>query len=549
MAALECKVKHPAGLLLFPSAQSNPDGGQRVQRESAPRATLPGRARQRYLVLHLPAFALERCGFDASDLAVCVAESKQAMRLVSLTPAALKQGLCIGMTLGEARAQEPSILVHPFEPAEHLQDRQALLEAFSGFSDRLSLWGSQDLLMEISGVIRIFGGEQSLIEHIRSRAGELGHVCRVGVADDPHTAWAVATYAVKDTCVAVGQSHEALASLPFEALQPSGELAQSIRVLGIRTVGEWASLDAASVAGRFGKEGIQLHRIARGSGAELVPWNQLGLHRFAERAVLGEASSRLEPIYFVLPGLLTQLQESLEKAEALVVRLAVHLILERGTPYVLRLRVGQPTRQSERLRQVLMVRLEQLRLDAPVEEVLLEVEEHTKQLGWQPGLFGRKQENEPLHDVLARLTTAMGEGSVVGAVCSEALRPEHGWKSREFHLGEPLPLAVQHRRSKEDPVHQQRQWETQGPRPRPLCLLNRPERVELQVEQGEPKRVRLGGSWYSVERCEGPERLSGEWWSADGPWSRDYWVVRTSLGAGWCFCDRDQAWWWHGWFD
>ncbi len=47
----------------------------------------------RYLAVHLPAFRLERCGWEAADVAGLIAEVKNAMRLVALTPATGRRAL------------------------------------------------------------------------------------------------------------------------------------------------------------------------------------------------------------------------------------------------------------------------------------------------------------------------------------------------------------------------------------------------------------------------------------------------------------------------
>ncbi len=57
----------------------------------------------------------------------------------------------------------------------------------------------------------------------------------------------------------------------------------------------------------------------------------------------------------------------------------------------------------------------------------------------------------------------------------------------------------------------------------------------------------MDGRWLDVVEAEGPERLSGEWWSR--PLDRSYW--RATLGDGrvaWLY-QEDGRWALHGWWD
>jgi len=69
-----------------------------------------------------------------------------------------------------------------------------------------------------------------------------------------------------------------------------------------------------------------------------------------------------------------------------------------------------------------------------------------------------------------------------------------------------------------------------APRKRPVRLFRRPERL-VTLEPGRPpKRFQWRRSVYSTYQANGPERLSSEWWQADGGTVRDYWRVQTQDG-------------------
>lgn len=550
-------MRHPSSLVLFPGrgpwpqaeidAKEEPEPA--VEPRSSTSGTEGGRARrERVLLLHLPAFPLERCGYTAEQVAACVDELKGATRLVAVTPAAAAEGLEPGMTTAEARALFPDVLLEPRDLEGEQEDRQALVQAFSGFTDRIAVWNDTGLVLEVRGTAHLFGGEEGLLERVRERATDLGHACQLAITDDVLAAEALAIWGRGDVVVPAGKAAQALATLPLAALRPSPELAGSLEVLGLRRVEAWARLDPASVAGRFGAEGLRLHRIARGGVASRLPWARAEGGAVAERVVLGGPTITLEPVYFVLSGLVAQVCEELAARDAMAVRLAVHLLLERGPAHVVRVRVGRPTRAVARLEALIRTRLERVRLDAPAVELLIEVEEDTREQAWQPGLLDRGEAGEELLDLVARLGDALGEQAVFSPVPVESWLPEGAWTGRSFEPGAALPRPPVHRKADDDPVAEQRGLEEEGPRPRPTLLLP-PSRIEVQQRGGCPRRIRLEGRWHDVQVCEGPERLEGHWWQEDGGFCRDYWVVQVEGRVGWCFHDERGRWCWHGWFD
>ena len=219
----------------------------------------------RFLALHLPAFRLERCGYDAEDIAGLIALEKNAMRLVALTPAARSIGLRRGMTVAQARSLIPDVQLDPLDPVEEARDRGELLRMLESLSDRVQPMGEQDFVAEIARTSNALGGEDGVLSRAVEQAERFGHRVSVAITDDPLGALALASTLPEARCIVpAGEMAEALCPLPVASLHPSDELRLNLRALGIGALGEFAALDAASVADRFGAEGMALHRIAAG---------------------------------------------------------------------------------------------------------------------------------------------------------------------------------------------------------------------------------------------------------------------------------------------
>lgn len=537
----------------------------------------------RWLVVWLPAFRVERCGYAADERVAVVAERSNATRLVGLTPACREVGLREGMTAAEARALVADVILEPLDEVAEQQDREALARCFEQICDRVEVGEEDALVLEISATAGRWGGEEALLAQARAVAEALGHRCRLVLADHPLAALAIAASAglpeeggqdrpwrytgsdrfadtasrvevsrdeqpltdpAGDVLVPRGEGARALAGLPFLALRPSDELYEAVRPLGIRTIGQWAKLDPASVAGRFGEEGARLHRVACGRG---VPaWTA---PRVAE--LPAQVEVRPEEAVVTVDGLMVALGMGLDELtrrvaeqDKAIAGLGLRFELEQGVPVRMTLRTVRPTTDVALLGKLLRPRLESLQLGAPVIKVVVEVTEAVAPCPGAGSLLDRRQASEPLPDLLARFADVLGEQAVFRAQLVDGWRPESTW--RPVSASGPLPRGPQP--APDDPVAWQEQASWDLPRPRPSRLLSLPQPIRVDAVDGRPARWRRQTGVAEVLGATGPERLSGDWWHADGGFERDYWVVELAEGRVWLFEERGQ-WFLQGWFD
>jgi protein ImuB len=96
-------------------------------------------------------------------------------------------------------------------------------------------------------------------------------------------------------------------------------------------------------------------------------------------------------------------------------------------------------------------------------------------------------------------------------------------------------------------------WRTD--RMRPVCLLPRPEKIEVSVLLPDypPLLFRYRSKLYRIVKADGPERIEREWW-LEGGLHRDYYTVEDESGARYWlfrsghFDDKQSAWYIHGFF-
>jgi hypothetical protein len=120
------------------------------------------------------------------------------------------------------------------------------------------------------GPARYFGGEDALARLLIEAASDITTV-EVGVADGLFAALLAAR--TGGLVVPPSGTPRFLAPFPVDVLGHS-ELAELLRRLGIRTVGDFAALPESHVLGRFGADGVACHMVARGHSGELPELRQ-----------------------------------------------------------------------------------------------------------------------------------------------------------------------------------------------------------------------------------------------------------------------------------
>lgn len=503
-------------------------------------------AAPRYLAVALPAFPIERLGHGAQEVAVVVAPHRGGSQLVACTPAARERGITPGMPLAVARGRSAELVALPWSTVEEEADRQALVRVLSRLCDRVRAVEGDVLLFEISAVTTLYGGEVGVIRKIRSLLEMYGHLCHAVVADHPRAAWALARTGEPDRVVPVGEGAAVLADRPLSLLGPSPRLGRAMSALGIRTVGAFADLDPASVAGRHGQEGAWLHAVARGRPGP--PWGQLPpaeppppiLRHLSEP--VGEVTGLLE----VLRGALEDLQALLRARGERCAELGLSLDLDDGTCCKQALCVARPTRDPQVWWALWKERLGRTVLSAPVVGLRLRVHEPAPDTGIQLDLHDDRGGQEAWDLLCARLEEVLGAGAVGRAVLTSGWLEEDRWEWISPGVEAPREPSL----VAEDPVELQEGagWQEVGPRP--TRLRSRPWPVEVQEDhQGRPRALKMpGSSTLPLTEVRGPEVIEDGWWRPEGPTSRQIWSARTPRGQVWLYQQRDR-WWLAGWFD
>jgi protein ImuB len=182
-------------------------------------------------------------------------------RVFACSEAARADGVRRGLRRREAQSRCPRLTVVEYDPGRDARAFEPVVAAVEEVAVGVEVVRPGACALAARGPARYFGGEEAAAERIVEHVAQACAVeSQVGVADG---VFAGGLAARGGTVVAAGRTPEFLAAVPVEALERP-DLADLLRRLGIKTLGDFAGLPASDVLTRFGFDGALAHRLARG---------------------------------------------------------------------------------------------------------------------------------------------------------------------------------------------------------------------------------------------------------------------------------------------
>lgn len=300
---------------------------------------------------------------------------------------------------------EPS-LADPIEAAELTEE---LLRRLEGIGAAVESERAGEAFFAVEGLRGIHGGEATgVIEAARFAAAI---EVRIGVAPTRFGAFVAAHR--KEAIVSPPASRRFLAAIPVSSLRlrlglaerEAEDLIETLRRLGIKTLGALAALSADRIADRFGPPGLRALRLARGEDSPLRPRSPH--EELAAQVELpeGAAGSQLE---HALSLLVDRLLAAPQRRGRIVLGLRLGALLSGGGSWSVEQGLGRPTASARTLRSVLTPRLELL--PGPVSALRLRALGLGPRVGDQLELSVRGEESRRrrLGDAVREVRSAQG---------------------------------------------------------------------------------------------------------------------------------------------
>lgn len=454
---------------------------------------------------------------------VLIADSAHGPRITAANLAGYAAGAQAGMMLADARALCPQVATAPADPAGDL----LFLEQLALWAQRWGPWSALDppdgLVVDVTGVAHLYGGEAALLEDARRRLAARGLAARLAIAPTAGAAWALAHFG--DGAV-IMQAVDSLDHLPVAALRLDPATLLVLRRLGLKRIGELSGVARDALARRF--------RTIRAPAANpLIRLDQLCgrvpeplLPVVAEEVPLVQRRL-LEPIRHrslldrVVDDLCADLARLLESKAVGARRLELGLWKVDGEVVVRALEMAMASRDPAHIARLFAHRLDSIDAGFGIELARLRAP-------WTEPLALSQRDLEASAEVhgtslpacIDRLTARLGQGAVRRPLPRASHLPE-----RAQVWGEPLSGAP----STSAGAASSRE----AGKERPLKLLDRAEPIAVLYASpdGLPRRFRWRGEVHEITRAEGPERIAPEWWRERGTVRlRDYYRIEDGQG-------------------
>ena len=379
--------------------------------------------------LLIPGFALRAALRSRPRLALVPAAlapepGKEAL-IGPVTATAEAAGVQAGMRLGEALATCPELVLVEQDPAAVEREWEGVLRRLedSGFAVESTEPGV--VTFETGGVERLYGGVEAALTRALVSVGPAWDP-RVGAGTRRFVALAAASVARPGQAVIVEGKEEQgfLEPLPLSLLPLPSDRYAELEGLGVRRLGELASLPGGAVEERLGPEGKRAWSLAGGerktsrarSSREPRVRGRSPAAELAEALSFPEAVANELTLRRAFGALLDRLLARPERAGRPLRKIAVSARLVGGGSWRRATTLREATAERGRLRAALGPKL--LELPAPVTELRLEAVELADHVGNQLSLVPPEGDEADgrLREGLRQVRASTGSGSVCAVV-------------------------------------------------------------------------------------------------------------------------------------
>lgn len=201
-------------------------------------------------------------------MAVCGDPKSRHGIILAKNELAKKYNVTTAETIWQAQRKCPQLVLAPSHIDEYYKYSHLVNEIYNRFTDLVEPFGIDESWLDITGSMHLFGDGKTVADTLRATVQrELGLTISVGVSFNKVFAKLGSDYKKPDatTVISYDNYKSIVYPLPVAALLYVGKSAEkTLKLLGVKTIGELAACDKALLVARLGKMGEQLHDYALG---------------------------------------------------------------------------------------------------------------------------------------------------------------------------------------------------------------------------------------------------------------------------------------------
>ena len=422
-------------------------------------------------------------------------------------------GIRPGLTLAQARALCPDLHARARDDVLEASTHDALMDVARSVSPRVEKGELGWAYVDAAGLEKLIGPPALVAQALRRSADAIGLQVHTAIARSK----TLARLALRAGCahIAADAEYDVVEGLPLYALEPSRKLLDMLERLGLSRVGELLALGAKQVADKLGPEGSILYARARGDdvGGGLRPTAEV--EQIVERMSLEYALENLEPLAFVLRGMLDRLVQRVALRGFLAGDLHLSLDYEGVGTCERHVEITAPTRDISALLSLCRLHLAKYPPEQPITAVMVRVLPVTPRRH-QLGLF---EPAGPAPDKLAvtvaRLQALCGAERVGTPTPCDSYEDD-AFVVTAFAAGTSPTASI--KASVKTKAHPRSPQEGRLPEAPPVVLrrLRPPQPVDVIWRGGRPCMLDGREIKGRIESHQGPFRRNHNWWENNG---------------------------------
>ena len=458
---------------------------------------------------------------------VLVEKGAHGVRVAAANRVAQTFNIHAGLAFSDARARVPNLIFEEIDRRSDQEALQKLADWMVRFSARVSVDGDDGIVMEITGIDHLFGGETKLLKEISARLKGNGYASQMAIASTPGAANAIAHFGVNKGDVFVcpeGREKQNLANLPVKALRLSEKTVQLLRKFGLTRIDQLYGLDRKALTRRFVSREMAdavVLRLDQALGVRHEPISPIIAEpEWAVRLPCPEPVVAQEGVEYALDRLLPQLCKKLDTHGLGARDFNLHAFGVDGKRSHISVSSADAVRDEKHIRRLFREHIDKINPGFGIDLFMLSahrtenIANHVKPLSTELAGGFDKDAFIRLADCL---TARLGQKAVQIAAFHKSYIPERAEMFVKFESSLMRGAQI-----------------AQNIGPRPLRIFDTPEHVEVvaEVPDGPPARLIWRRVMRTIVRADGPERIAPEWWrlSEKGARARDYYRIEDEEG-------------------
>ncbi len=466
-----------------------------------------------WLYLHFPHLQLDTITSDNADMQqqpVVILHGRKNT-IVQSNQAAAEAGIQIGMGLGTAAALEHNLQVLPYQyDVENTRLQELATHLYQVTSD-ICLFAPNGLLLRIHHMLGLYGGLDPYWQKLQQQLKPFAVTYDFATGHSALAARMLARQHYNQVHQAIDTLKHAVNQCPITATELDHKVQEKLSRVGIHKVGELLTLPLKDIAKRFDAELVTY--LGRLSGEFYHPLSfytpQSQFERYLE---LLYDITHTQHLHKPLGKLLDALEHFLKVRDLLTNRITLRFFQRDGEPINLDVGSAQGEYQAKKWLQLSQLKLESLKLQAPIYGLRLNTGQTQLRSPEKADLFRAAQGSLNTLQLISLLEAKLGEHSVLKVTLKDDFRPEVVSQYQSIEDAHNDPAMCLHAM-------------------RPSFLLPAPQHLQDKVNI-----------------ISGPERLHTGWWDNQQV-IRDYYIARNHQGQWlWIFKTPHQQWFVQGLF-